>query len=271
MATDTEQITVVKAKSSLDLATVVGLVAAFGLVLAAIFQGVSPGGFIDIPSLLIVLGGTFGLVIACYSFKKLKIGGKQVVGAFMSNSLPPKTVAMQLLGIADQARKGGILSLQDDLMNLDSQPMLQKGLSMVMDGTSVDVVTQVISESIATEEEEANISVAIFRKAADLAPAMGLIGTLIGLVQMLANLSDPNTIGPSMAVALITTFYGAVLANMVFTPLATKLEQNTENSTTINTLYMHAIKSIALQDNPRRLEMMLNTVLSEAERVSYFE
>ena len=271
MATDSTEVVEVQAKSGLDLATIIGLVVAVALVAAAIFQGAAPGGFIDIPSIMIVLGGTVGLVMACFSFAKLKIGGRQIKSAFVSQNLPPQQVAMQLLTIADHARKKGVLSIQEMLLALDNQPLLQQGLGMVVDGTQADAVKEIVVQSIATEEEEAGISGVILRKAADLSPAMGLIGTLIGLVQMLANLDDPNSIGPAMAVALLTTFYGAVLANMFFTPLATKLDQNLENRTKISTMYIHAIDSIARQDNPRRLEMMLNTILSDAEKVTFFD
>ena len=99
---------------------------------------------------------------------------------------------------------------------------------------------------------------------------MGLIGTLVGLIQMLGNLEDPSTIGPAMAVALLTTFYGAILANMVFTPLASKLERNASEDTLINHLYVMASASIGRQENPRRLEMLLNTILPPGHRVEYF-
>ena len=114
-------------------------------------------------------------------------------------------------------------------------------------------------------------STGVLRKAAEFAPAMGLIGTLIGLVQMLGNLQDPSTIGPAMAVALLTTFYGAVLANMVFMPLASKLERNSAEEMLIYNLYTMGATSIGRQENPRRLEMLLNSVLPPAKRVKYFD
>ncbi|MCK4938737.1 MAG: MotA/TolQ/ExbB proton channel family protein, partial [Rhodospirillaceae bacterium] len=114
-------------------------------------------------------------------------------------------------------------------------------------------------------------SASILRKAAEFAPAMGLIGTLIGLVQMLGNLDDPSTIGPSMAVALLTTFYGAVLANMVFSPMAAKLERNSAEEAMVNNIYVMGASSIGRQENPRRLEMMLNSVLPPSKRVQYFD
>ncbi|MCW8835765.1 MAG: MotA/TolQ/ExbB proton channel family protein, partial [Rhodospirillales bacterium] len=111
----------------------------------------------------------------------------------------------------------------------------------------------------------------VLRKAAEFAPAMGLIGTLIGLVQMLGNLDDPSTIGPSMAVALLTTFYGAVLANMVFMPLASKLERNSGEEALVNNVFLLGATSIGRQENPRRLEMLLNSLLPPTKRVRYFD
>ena len=106
---------------------------------------------------------------------------------------------------------------------------------------------------------------------AEFSPAMGLIGTLIGLVQMLGNLQDPANIGPSMAVALLTTFYGAVLANMVFMPLAAKLERNSSEETLISTIYMMGASSVGRQENPRRLENLINSIVSPEDRIQYFD
>jgi chemotaxis protein MotA len=114
-------------------------------------------------------------------------------------------------------------------------------------------------------------SASVLKKAAEFAPAMGLIGTLIGLVQMLGNLDDPASIGPSMAVALLTTFYGAVLANMVFSPMASKLERNSGEEAIVNSIYVMGASSIGRQENPRRLEMLLNSVLPPAKRIQYFD
>jgi chemotaxis protein MotA len=114
-------------------------------------------------------------------------------------------------------------------------------------------------------------STSVLRKMAEFAPAMGLIGTLIGLVQMLSSLSDPSTIGPAMAIALLTTFYGALLANFVFLPLAAKLERNSQEEVLVNNVYLMGAASIGRQENPRRLEMLLNSVLPPSKRVRYFD
>ncbi len=163
-----------------------------------------------------------------------------------------------------------MLSLQDYLPDLAKSGLLFRGVSMVVDGNPADDVEHILQRALQSTNQRHMRTVGILRRAAEISPAMGLIGTLVGLVQMLGNLENPSAIGPSMAVALLTTFYGAVLANVVFTPLAAKLERNALEELLINQLYLMATTSIARQENPRRLEMLLNTVLPPGHRVAYF-
>ena len=125
-------------------------------------------------------------------------------------------------------------------------------------------------ELMAMRERHAK-SADVFRKAAEVAPAMGLIGTLVGLVRMLGSLDDPSTIGPSMAIALLTTFYGAILANMVFGPIASKLERNSSEETLLQNFYLLGAGSIGRQENPRRLEVLLNTLLPPTKRLHVYD
>ena len=242
-------------KTSFDIATVAGLAIGFALIIAAIVLGGSPGAFIDIPSVLIVIGGTAAITAVCFALGEFLGAGK----------------ALQILQLAEIARKGGVLSLQGHLDSLQSEEYLWKGLSLVVDGTPPEEVEAIMRKdmnaTIGRHQKGANI----MKKAGDIAPAMGLIGTLIGLVQMLGNLDDPSSIGPSMAVALLTTFYGAVLANMVFMPLAAKLERNSGEEELLNSVYMVGAVSIGRQENPRRLEMLINSILPPSKRVSYFD
>jgi len=142
---------------------------------------------------------------------------------------------------------------------------------MVVAGTPGEEVESILHKEMMSTLQRHYKSANVLKKAAEFAPAMGLIGTLIGLVQMLGNLSDPASIGPAMAVALLTTFYGAVLANMVFAPLSTKLERNSTEEAMINNIYVMGAASIGRQENPRRLEMMLNSILPPAKRIQYFD
>ena len=148
---------------------------------------------------------------------------------------------------------------------------MHKGMLMIVDGTPGEEVETIMhldrNATILRHRRGANM----LRKAAEFAPAMGLIGTLIGLVQMLGNLEDPSSIGPAMAVALLTTFYGAVLANMVFSPMASKLELNSVAEAMVNKVYLIGTSSIGRQESPRRLEMLLNSILPPSKRVQYFD
>ena len=190
---------------------------------------------------------------------------------FFHVSREPRETAIHLIQIAEIARKNGILALQKYLPKLTDTGMFHQGIRMVIDGTSADDVEIMMQREFQALNKRIECTIRILRKAAEISPAMGLIGTLVGLVQMLGNLEDPNTIGPSMAIALLTTFYGVILANMVFTPLASKLERNSKDDMIIASLYVMSAASIGKQESPRRLEMLLNTALPPEHRVTYYE
>ena len=259
-----------RAKTSLDIATIAGLSVAFLLVIAAIILGGSPDAFFDIKAVFIVIGGTFGVVTACFSLRDMSIAFKIVAQAVFRTARDPSLAAIHMLQIAEIARRQGNLAIQQYLPGLASAGIFYRGMSMAIDGTPGEEIERIMQRELQATSHRNTRTVSILRKAADISPAMGLIGTLVGLVQMLGNLEDPSTIGPSMAIALLTTFYGAILANMVFTPLASKLERNSADETLINTLYVMAAASIGRQENPRRLEMLLNTVLPPDHTIDYF-
>lgn len=256
---------------SLDVATVVGITAAFLLIAAAIILGGQPGAFFDLPAIFIVLGGTFGVTVACFSVHDIFVAFKVVGQTVFRISRNPIEVARHLMQLSDAARRKGHLSLQDYLPDLMNSGLLYRGVAMVVDGNEAPEVERIMQSELQATIERQIRTVGVLRKAAEISPAMGLIGTLVGLVQMLGNLEDPSTIGPSMAVALLTTFYGAILANLVFTPLASKLERNAEEDAMINEMHVMAAGSIARQENPRRLEMLLNTILPPESKIVYFQ
>lgn len=257
--------------SAVDSASVIGLACGFGLLIAAIVLGGSPGSFINLPSIIIVLGGTFSVVTICFSLSEVGNTFRVVAKAVLPSVREPENAAAQVLKIAEMARRNGVLALQNILRDLSAEPFLHKCMSMVIDGASAEEVEMIMHRDLRATVQRHGRSADVLRKAAEFAPAMGLIGTLVGLVQMLGNLDDPAAIGPSMAVALLTTFYGAVLANMVFSPLAAKLERNSADETLVDLVYVMAAVSIIRQENPRRLEMLINSVLPPSRRVRYFD
>ena len=259
------------ARTQVDLATIIGLLSGFGLVIAAIVVGGSPGSFINLPSILIVIGGTFAVVTMCFSLGEMGRAAQVIAKTVLHTSRDPSDAARHVLGLADVARRQGVLSLQGQLESTRSEPFLYKGLQLVVDGTPGEEVEAILRKDMMATLQRHQKSGGVLRKAAEFSPAMGLIGTLIGLVQMLGNLDDPSTIGPSMAVALLTTFYGAVLANMVFSPMANKLERNSAEEALVASVYLLGTASIGRQENPRRLEMLLNSILPPAKRVQFFD
>jgi chemotaxis protein MotA len=174
--------------------------------------------------------------------------------------------------VADYSRKHGVLGLGGPtLARFAGEPFLHKGLAMVIEGLPEKDIEDILDEDQAATTARVYRSAGVLRKAAEVAPAMGLIGTLIGLVHMLGNLGDPKAIGPAMAVALLTTFYGAVLANMVFNPLAAKFERNAADEHLIQHLQALGILAVVRKENPRHLEMLLNSALPPDAQVRFFE
>ena len=258
-------------RSRIDGATLIGLIAGFALLTAAIAVGGETRAFFDVPSILIVVGGTFAVVSMCFSVGDVAtmVG---VVTATLARTAPePSTAALQVLQLADDVRRFGTLHLESRLAEYEETPFLHKALAMVLDGLSDAEIEGVLRYELQTAAQRIRRSAAVLHKSAEYAPAMGLIGTLIGLVQMLGKLDEPQNIGPSMAIALLTTFYGAVLANMVFSPLAVKLERVARDEELICTLYLLGAMSMSRQENPRRLELLFNSVLPPGQRLHYFD
>lgn len=255
----------------LDPATFLGLSGATLLIFAALALGGSAKAFINIPAALIVLGGTFTVTTICYSLREILQAQRMMFQTLLRAHRDSSDAAIQMLEFAVQARRSGPLSLQLAADRLDSEPFLKQALTMVADGSTGDVIERVLKTDIAATAGRHTKGASVLRKGAEVAPAMGLIGTLVGLVQMLGRLDDPSNIGPAMAVALLTTFYGAVLANVVLSPLASKLERNSREELLVKHIFLMGASSIARQENPRRLEMLLNSVLPPAKRVRFFD
>lgn len=254
----------------LDFATLLGLVGAAVLIAAAIVMGGSPGAFIDVPSVLIVIGGTYAVTLVSFSARDVFQAQRTIGQAFFRRLEAPSDLTVTMLRLAEKARRESPLALQTILDQLDEEEYLYQALQMVVDATPPDEIERVLRREMNSISQRTLKSVAVLRRAAEVAPAMGLIGTLVGLVQMLGNLSTPEAIGPGMSVALLTTFYGAIMANVLFAPIASKLERNAEEQMLLHNIILIGAISIARQENPRRLETLLNTLLPPADRVSLY-
>ena len=254
-----------------DFATVIGLVSGFGMLGLAMVMGGSLQAFFDLTALLIVLGGTFAVTMVCFSLDDI-FRAQSVMFKTVFHRLPNAAdTAYRMVELAELARRDGVLGLEARLRQFDQEPFLHKALSLVIDGTPGEELDRIMRHELMARRDRHAMSASVFRKAAEVAPAMGLIGTLVGLVRMLGSLDDPSTIGPSMAVALLTTFYGAILSNMVFGPIASKLERNSSEESLLQNFYLLGAGSIGRQENPRRLEVLLNTQLPPTKRLHVYD
>lgn len=250
-----------KPKGRLDLSTWVGFIGGFALILSAIAYGGSVLKFFDLPSVLIVFGGTFAATLISFSFSELGDTRRSLVHALFDQKHDPIDSAQLMITLCEIARKKGILVLDRITDEFKREPILYKSVAMVVDGSPFDQVKFLLQQEITSLNNSFYKSVEVMRRAAEFAPAMGLIGTLVGLVHMLGNLNDPGTIGPSMAVALLTTFYGAVASNLILLPLASKLEKRAREEALNHHIYYLGSEALAKQTSPRDLEAILNSIM----------
>ena len=251
----------------MDIATILGLVLTFGLIVGSILMGGSITAFIDVPSILIVCGGTATVSLIYYPLPQV-IGAIKVFGNAFKIKVPKPQEQLELLvSCADKARKEGILALEGQIASIE-YPFTQRALRMLVDGIEAESLEAMLYDEMYAMDERHKTGAKIFSSLASAAPAMGMVGTLIGLVQMLQNMGDPSSIGPAMAVALLTTFYGAVLANVILSPISGKLSYRNNRELVVRTVVIKGVLGIASGENPRVLGMRLAGELTPNERPS---
>jgi chemotaxis protein MotA len=251
-----------------DLASLVGLVGAFGIVIFAMILGGDITMFVNVPSLLIVIVGSLFAVMMKFELGQF-LGAAKVAGkAFSFKLIKPEDLIGEIVELAGLARKGGLLSLEGKEV---SDEFLGKGIQLLVDGHDPDVVKALLSKEMKLASERHDTGVTIFKSLGDVAPAMGMIGTLIGLVAMLANMDDPKSIGPAMAVALLTTLYGAMVATMLSLPMADKLSLRKDEEDRLKSMIIDALLAIQNGQNPRVIESMLQAYIQEGKRVAASE
>lgn len=256
---------------SIDFATIIGLCLGMGLIAIAILIGDSNASFLNTPSIMIVLVGTMAVTAVSFSGREIINAGKIILRTALNKSYDPSDTAYAIVELSSISKKHGILSLNRIEDELRKEPFLAKGIEMLTDGLPENEIEDLMNREIKSLKDRHHRSANILRRGSEIAPAMGLIGTLVGLVQMLANLDDPDKIGPAMAVALLTTFYGAIFGTVILSPLAAKLERNSEEEVMVKTLILNGVMSIARQDNPRRVEVLLNTILPPQDNIQVFD
>jgi len=247
----------------MDLASLVGIIGAFGIIIVAMFLGGSVLVFVNVPSLLVVVGGSIFVVLSKFTmnnfFSALGAAGK----AFSFKSIEPVGLIDEVVGLADEARKGGLLSLEGKEV---SHPFLKSGIRLLVDGHEPEVVAETMTKEMKKASDRHKTAASLFTMTGDVAPAMGMIGTLVGLVQMLSAMDDPKSIGPAMAVALLTTLYGAMIANMVTIPIADKLKLRAAEEALIQSMIIDAVTAIQSGQNPRVIRGLLNAYLPSGKR-----
>ncbi|MHB1313882.1 MAG: motility protein A [Christensenellales bacterium] len=246
------------------MTTAIGMAAGFGCIIISIYLGGEIGSFIDLASVFITLGGTIASTIVAYPGKMLKSLASVYQRAFNKSKIDLHKDIDLIIEIANIARREGLLALENAVSDVDN-PFLNKGIMLVVDGADPELIKDVMEAEIYFIQERHAQGQAIIDSMAAFAPAYGMIGTLIGLVNMLKNLSDTDNLGPAMAVALITTFYGVVLANLIFTPVSKKLKLRTAAETQEKELLLEGLLSIQDGENPRIIKDKLYAFLSRSE------
>ncbi|MFQ5494238.1 MAG: motility protein A [Phycisphaerae bacterium] len=250
----------------MDIATIIGLISGTALVLWAILGKSDIAAFIDGGSVAIVLGGAMSAALVSFPLKNILGVAKIVKNCFFAKAPDPKTLITDIVKFAEVARRDGILALENVTGEI-KDPFLVSGIQMAVDGTDPDLIEAVMLNDLETVESRHREGKALFDNIGRFAPAFGMIGTLIGLVIMLGNMNDPSSIGPAMAVALLTTMYGALLANMVALPMAEKLGVRSREEMLQKMIVIKGVMSIQSGDNPRIVEQKLKTFLPARMRV----
>ena len=249
----------------MDLASIVGLSFSAIVVIWGMVLGGDVKAFWDAPSVLIVLGGTLGAAMLANPIERTKNLLNILKHAFVSEQIDMIGLIQTLVSFAEKARREGLLALEEDAGQLDDE-FMRKSIQLVVDGTDPELVKSILDTEIGLLEERHSSNKGYIDSIAELGPAFGMLGTLIGLIQMLGNLSDPDALGPGMAVALITTFYGSLMANMFAIPMGKKLVQNSSREILCRELMVEGILSIQAGENPRIVEEKLKVFLSPKMR-----
>ncbi len=247
----------------MDLASLIGVVGALAIVIMAMILGGDISMFVNVPSILIVIVGSMFAVMVKFELGQFLGAVKVAAKAFSFKLSKPEKIIEEVVEMAGMARKGGLLSLEGREV---SDEFLGKGIQLLVDGHDPDVVRTLMNKDMKQTVERHAIGINIFKAIGDVAPAMGMIGTLIGLVAMLANMDDPKSIGPAMAVALLTTLYGAMMATMIALPIADKLTLRKEEEARLKNMIIDALLAIQSGQNPRVIESMLQTYIQKSKR-----
>lgn len=254
----------------MDLASLIGIIMCIALVVFAIASGDEGLGalmnFVDFQSVLITIGGSVCAVLTSNSMKDFLGGLKSISLIFKAPSLDTSGIIKKIIDLSNVARKEGLLSLEEAAGDLNDE-FLKKGILLIVDGTDPDLVRAIMETELVSIDARHKKRMGFWDGLAGMGPAWGMIGTLVGLINMLKNMADASSVGPAMAVALITTFYGSMLANWICIPVSAKLKANNDEEMMVKEIMIEGLLSIQAGENPRVIEEKLKSFLAPAERV----
>lgn len=245
----------------MDLASVFGLVGGIAVILLTILISGDLAGYADIPSIICTFGGTICMTVFAFPFKKLKEGFASLRHVFFYTEMDSENVIKSIIDLANVARKEGLLALEEAAQQLKDD-FLQKGVLLIVDGTDPELVRNILETELSFIEDRHKSNQGVFEYIAGVGPGFGMLGTLIGLINMLANLSDPSTVGPNMAVAIITTLYGSLIQNVLCNPVINKLKLRSSQESLMKEVMLEGMLSIQAGENPRIIEEKLKAFMS---------
>ena len=254
----------------MDIASLIGFIMCLGMLVFGIISAAGIGGFpsyIDVPTAIITFGGALAAVMTSYSMGDYIAGLKSIGLIFKAPAVNTADLIKKIIDLSNVARKEGLLSLEESAADMD-EPFLKKGILLVVDGTDPDLVRGILETEMECIDSRHKGTAGFWETLGAMGPAWGMIGTLVGLVNMLNNMSDASSIGPSMAVALITTLYGSLLANWICAPTAAKLKADNAIEMMQKQVMIEGLLSIQAGENPRVIEEKLKSFLSPKDRES---
>ena len=249
----------------MDVATILGILMGFGFIGGAIAFGGSIRQYLDLPSFVLTVGATVAATFVNYRLQEVLGALRLLRIAASQRRFDPEAIIALMVRLAEKARREGLLAMEEEAERI-ADSFLRKGIQLVVDGTDPELVRNILEIELTFIEERHRRGQAIFESLAVYAPAFGMVGTLVGLVRMLSKLHDPSTVGPALALALLTTLYGALLAYLVFTPIAGKLRVKNEDEVMVREMMIEGVLSIQAGENPRIVEEKLRSFLPPVRR-----
>jgi chemotaxis protein MotA len=250
----------------MDKATLIGLVMGIGAVLGGqILEGGSLHSIMQFTAAVIVFGGTFGAVFLSYPFQNVLGAFKDIRIIIKEPLRDPAEIISQLTKYANKARKEGILSLEKEIKNIQ-EPFLSKALTMAVDGVEPNTIREAMETELEYLDEHGKVNSKVFKSAGGYAPTIGILGAVLGLIHVMENLNDPSKLGAGIAVAFVATVYGVGSANLLFLPIATKMEMRHRHNMILKEMMLEGVVSVSTGENPRLIEEKLNSFLSEIEK-----